>query len=697
VLNRVTNAPPNHAISDNLGPYPGPVSSVDTDPIAQLQQRLSSVSRVERNRLGRRLKGVRKIKQAKRRNAVVAELTEKVDKAEKKLSRRLNTIPVCTYPAELPISQRRQELVETIRDNQVVVIAGETGSGKSTQLPKICIDAGLGRSGMIGHTQPRRIAARSIAARIADELDQQVGQSVGYSVRFDNKTNDHTTIKVMTDGILLAELAHDPNLLAYDAIIVDEAHERSLNIDFLLGYLHQLRTRRPDLHIVVTSATIDTAKIAAHFDDAPVVEVSGRNYPVDVRYRPRNADGQVLDVPAAVRRGISELTREGPGDILVFSSGEREINDICESVRKHEPDLEVLPLYARLSGKEQQRVFAQSKRRRVVVATNVAETSLTVPGVRYVIDVGEARISRFSQRTKVQRLPIEPVSQASANQRSGRCGRLGPGGAIRLFSEEDFDNRPEFTEPEIQRTNLASVILTMANQKLGSPLTFPFIDPPETRAVADGVRLLHELQAVKTAALPEPGNINRDWLTDTGQALARLPVDPRLGRILLAGDDEQCLFEATIIAAALAVQDPRERPREKQNAADQAHSQFVDDTSDVLTLLNLWHAGKNQRSELSRRQFARWCRDRFLHPQRMAEWFDTVEQLRTSSDDLGLRTSYSRDYDMKLGPNGDDPSSSPRWHVVAGRHAHRTVTRVPRSSECKVCDPTGFNLLRSQT
>ncbi|MCL4116767.1 UNVERIFIED_CONTAM: hypothetical protein GTU68_010357 [Idotea baltica] len=622
----------------------------DGQAFTTLHKRLNSVSRLDQKRLGRRVKGARKIKQADRQAKVLAELETKIDKAEKQLARRIAAIPACTYPPELPITQRRDELLETIRDNQVVVIAGETGSGKSTQLPKICLDAGLGRKGLIGHTQPRRIAARSVGARIADELDQQIGGAVGYSVRFDNRTNDKTTIKVMTDGILLAELAHDPDLLAYDVIIVDEAHERSLNIDFLLGYLHRLLPRRPDLHVVVTSATIDTAKIAAHFDDAPIIEVSGRNFPVDIRYRPRDAEGEKLEVPAAVRRSISELTREGPGDILVFSSGEREINEICEAVRRHEPDLEVLPLYARLSSKEQQRVFGESKRRRIVVSTNVAETSLTVPGVRYVIDVGEARISRFSQRTKVQRLPIEPVSQASANQRSGRCGRLGPGVAIRLYEEEDFDARPEFTEPEIQRTNLASVILTMANQRLGSPLEFPFIDPPDPRAVTDGVRLLHELRAVRSPVVPEAGNAGRDWLTDTGRSIARLPMDPRLGRIVLAGDDQGCLFEAIIIAASLAVQDPRERPREKQKAADEAHAFFVDDRSDILTLLHLWHAASTKRRDMNRRQFTRWCRDRFLHAQRMGEWFDTIEQLRSAAEEMGLPNSYSSDFDVSLGP-----------------------------------------------
>jgi len=653
------------------------VKDGDQDPFVVLRQRLSQVSLMDQKRLGRRVRGADRIKKAKRRLAVAVELSGEFDKAERRQVRRHAALPKCTYPQELPISQRRDELLATIRDNQVVVVAGETGSGKSTQLPKICLDAGFGRGGLIGHTQPRRIAARSVAARIADELEQKLGKSVGYSVRFDNQISDTTSVKVMTDGILLAELQRDPELLAYDCIIVDEAHERSLNIDFLLGYLHQLLPRRPDLHVVVTSATIDTEKIASHFNDAPIIEVSGRNYPVDVRYRPRNADGQMLDVPAAVRRAISELTREGPGDILVFSSGEREINEICESVRRHEPDFEVLPLYARLSSKDQQRVFADSKKRRIVVATNVAETSLTVPGVRYVIDVGEARISRFSQRTKVQRLPIEAISQASANQRSGRCGRLGPGVAIRLFDEEEFEQRAEFTEPEIQRTNLASVILTMTSQGLGSPLAFPFIDPPDERAVTDGVRLLFELGAVD-----DTGDVGRQsWLTETGASLARLPIDPRLGRILLAGDEESCLFEATIIAAALAVQDPRERPRERQQAADQAHAGFVDHQSDILTLLHLWSAASAKRNDTNRRQFTKWCRDRFLHAQRISEWFDTIEQLRSAAEDMGLPNSYSSDFDVAFGPGADDNRGEDIHRAVLTGMLSQVGMRIGRSHE----------------
>jgi len=504
-----------------------------------------------------------------------------------------------------------------------------------------------------------------------------VGDAVGYSVRFDNRTGKNTSIKVMTDGILLAEMQRDRDLRAYDCIIVDEAHERSLNIDFLLGYLHRLASRRRDLKIVITSATIDTHKIAAHFGDAPIIEVSGRNYPVEIRYQPRIADNDTIEVTAAVREAVAELTREGSGDILVFSSGEREINDVCESLRKHEPTLEVLPLYARLSTKEQQRIFSQSSRRRVIVSTNVAETSLTVPGIRYVIDIGEARISRFSQRTKVQRLPIEAISQASANQRSGRCGRLGPGIAIRLYDEDDFNQRPEFTEPEIQRTNLAAVILMMAAQRLGSPHDFPFIDPPDSRSINDGIRLLHELQAVESTEF----SAERDWLTDTGRSLARMPIDPRLGAMVLAGDHEGCLHEATIVAAALAVQDPRERPREKQKAADQAHIQFTDDRSDILTLLHLWHAGHRQRRDLSRRQFQRWCRDRFLHAQRMNEWFDTIAQLRQSAEELGLANSYSSDFDVTLGPGIDDNDGQDIHRAILVGLLSQIGMRVERGHE----------------
>lgn len=647
----------------------------------------SGLTLADHESLRRRIGGLHKVKKRSRRASIAAKISDDIERAEQRFAARARNLPTPSYPAELPITARRAELVDMITNNQVVVIAGETGSGKSTQLPKMCLDAGFGVRGTIGHTQPRRIAARAVAARVAEELKVKVGGAVGYAVRFDNRTSEQTAVKVMTDGILLAEMARDPDLLAYDAIIVDEAHERSLNIDFLLGYLHRLVARRSDLHVVITSATIDTEKIAAHFDHtgspAPIIEVSGRAFPVDVRYQPRDVPGGpdgTVDAASAVRQAVNELEREGPGDVLVFSSGEREINDICEHLRRHEPTLDVLPLYARLPTKDQQKVFGQSTRRRVIVSTNVAETSLTVPGIRYVIDVGEARMSRFSQRTKVQRLPIEAISQASANQRSGRCGRLGPGIAIRLYAEDDFDARPAFTEPEIQRTNLASVILTMASQRLGSPLDFPFIDPPEERAVADGARLLHELNAVEG---PELRSDER-WLTDLGRQLARMPIDPRLGRIVIGGDDEGCLHEAVIIAAALAVQDPRERPRDRQQAADDAHRSFTDERSDVLTLLHLWHAARDERRSASRRQFTRWCRDRFLHAQRMSEWFDTIEQLRTSCDELDIGTTYSSDFDVTLGVDGhrgDDRVGDDIHRAVLAGMLSQIGMRVERSHE----------------
>ena len=640
------------------------------DPFEGLELDRRALTIADHAQLRRRLRGARKIGKPGRRKAVAEAIRTDLEAAAVRFDRRRRSIPACSFPPELPISARRDELVATVRDHQVTVIAGETGSGKSTQLPKVALEAGFGVRGTVGHTQPRRIAARSVAARVAEELGVELGTTVGHSVRFDNRTTDTTAVKVMTDGVLLAELVRDRDLLAYDLIIIDEAHERSLNIDFLLGYLHQLVERRADLHVVITSATIDTEKIAAHFRrrtdgterEVPIVEVSGRTHPVEVRYQPRDADGEGLDPPTAVRRAVAELMREGPGDILVFSSGEREINDVCDALRKHEPDVHVLPLYARLSTAEQQRVFAPSKKRRVIVATNVAETSLTVPGIRSVIDLGEARISRFSQRTKVQRLPIEPVSQASANQRAGRCGRLGPGIAIRLYDEEDFDGRAEFTEPEIQRTNLASVILTMADQNLGSPLDFPFVDPPEHRAVVDGARLLFELGAVTTPEIVG----ERGWLTERGRQIARLPIDPRLGRMVLGGDEHGCLREAIVIAAALAVQDPRERPREKQQAADTAHAVFADERSDFLTLLHLWHAGSEARRDLTRRKFTRWCRDRFLHGQRMIEWFDTIEQLRDACDQLGLRMTYSSDFDVTHGPGSDHTGEDIHRAVLTG-------------------------------
>jgi ATP-dependent helicase HrpA len=534
---------------------------------------------------------------------------------------RAASVPVITYPEELPVSANRDEIREAIEKHPVVIVCGETGSGKTTQLPKICLEAGRGVAGVIGHTQPRRIAARSVAARIAEELGSPLGELVGYKMRFQDRTSPRGLIKIMTDGILLAETQGDRHLEAYDTIIVDEAHERSLNIDFLLGYLKWLLPRRPDLKVVITSATIDPERFSRHFDSAPIINVSGRSYPVEIRYRPVQLDEDdetAVDEQTAILGAVDELWREGPGDILVFLSGEREIRETAESLRKHHPQgCEVLPLYSRLSQDEQQRVFKRTGRRRVVLATNVAETSLTVPGIRAVIDTGVARISRYSHRSRLQRLPIEKISRASANQRAGRCGRVGPGVAIRLYSEEDFLARPEFTEPEIQRTNLASVILQMHALRLGDIEAFPFVEPPDGRYIRDGQRTLREL-----GALTEDG-----VLTDIGRRLGKLPLDPRLGRMLLAAAHEHCLEEVAVIAAGLSVPDPRDRPADKQTQADQKHAPLRDEQSDFLSLLTLWRLWCEQREKLSRAKLRAWCKENYLSYLRLTEWHDVHGQV----------------------------------------------------------------------
>ena len=517
-------------------------------------------------------------------------------------------MPKVTYP-DLPITGRRQEIAEAIRSHQVVVVAGETGSGKTTQLPKICLDMGRGIRAMIGHTQPRRLAARTVAQRIADELGSPLGEAVGFSVRFNDHVSERTLVKLMTDGILLAEIQRDRRLLRYDTLIIDEAHERSLNVDFLLGYLHELLPRRPELKVIVTSATIEPRRFAAHFSGAPIIEVSGRGYPVEIRYRPLEVpvsaaahddpddpDDEIVrteirDEVDAIVDAVHELEAEPPGDVLVFLSGEREIRDTAEALSNIK-NTEVLPLYARLPTAEQHKVFAAHTGRRVVLATNVAETSLTVPGVRYVVDPGNARISRYSRRLKVQRLPIEPISQASAAQRAGRCGRVAPGVCIRLYSEEDYAARPRFTDPEILRTNLAAVLLQMAALELGDVEKFPFLDPPDRRSVRDGVQLLQEL-----GAFDQHGEI-----TDLGRRLARLPVDPRLGRMILAAGAEGCVREVLVLAAALTIPDPRERPAEREEAARQSHARFADEHSDFMSYLNLWRYLREQRNELVRQR-----------------------------------------------------------------------------------------------
>jgi ATP-dependent helicase HrpA len=564
-------------------------------------------------------------------------------------------MPTISYPAELPISQRKDEIAAAIRDHQVVVIAGETGSGKTTQLPKICLELGRGRAGQIGHTQPRRIAARTVAERIAAELGTELGEVAGYKVRFADTSSDSTPIKVMTDGILLTELQRDRDLRRYDTIIIDEAHERSLNIDFILGYLRQLLPRRPDLKVIITSATIDPERFSKSFGDAPIVEVSGRTYPVELRYRPLadpdRPEAEPRDQEQGILDAIDELTAEGPGDILVFLSGEREIRDTADALAGRD-NLEVLPLYARLGAAEQYKAFQPHRGRRVVLATNIAETSLTVPGIKYVIDPGTARISRYSHRTKVQRLPIEPVSQASAEQRKGRCGRTSDGVCIRLYSEEDFDARPEFTDPEILRTNLASVILQMAALRLGEVADFPFIDPPDERSVADGVRLLEELGALRPGRARSRSGREDSRLTGIGRKLARLPVDPRLGRMILEAERNGCTAEVLIIAAALSIQDPRERPAETRDAADAMHRRFAEPGSDFLAFLVLWDYLRDKQRELSGSAFRRLCRREYLHFLRVREWQDVHAQLRQAARDVGAGTGKGRKGEGRAAKDG---------------------------------------------
>ena len=598
---------------------------------------------------------------------------------------------VITYPEELPVSERRDDIMNAIRDNQVVIIAGETGSGKTTQIPKMCLELGLGEKGLIGHTQPRRLAARSVAERIAEELGQKIGETVGYQVRFTSEVGEHSAIKLMTDGILLAEIQNDKLLRRYSTLIIDEAHERSLNIDFILGYLKRILPQRPDLKVIITSATIDPERFARHFspsyvpgkgivdenlsdeereiaeailpDDAPpIIEVSGRTYPVEIRYRPLEGDELYLDDEEvaedrdptdAILDAIKELSKEAPGDILIFFSGEREIRDAKDAIeamvaKSPRLNYEVLPLYARLSLAEQHRVFSPGTRPRIVLATNVAETSLTVPGIKYVIDTGTARISRYSARTKVQRLPIERISQASANQRSGRCGRVSDGIAIRLYSEEDFNSRPEFTDPEILRTNLAAVILQMIAigvvREPGDISRFPFVQPPASRAINDGVNLLRELGALteRTRRKGRGGN-NSATLTAIGRAMAAFPVDPRLARMIIEGGRRGCAKEMMVLAAALTIQDPRERPADVRAEADAMHARFVDDTSDFSSFLLLWDYINEQQAALSSSQLRKMCHREFINYLRIREWQDLFAQLREMGRTANIHASGGRD------------------------------------------------------
>lgn len=620
-----------------------------------LRTRLANLSLRDEHRLRRRLD--------RARGGDLAEVEAEIAAAESRVEARRAAVPEIRYPEQLPVTVRREDIAAAIAEHQVVIVAGETGSGKTTQIPKICLELGRGIRGAIGHTQPRRLAARTVAERIAEELGTELGDVVGYTVRFTDHASERTLVKLMTDGILLAEIQRDRLLRRYDTIIIDEAHERSLNIDFLLGYLKQLLPRRPDLKVIITSATIDPELFARHFADekgtpAPIVEVSGRSYPVEIRYRPLalelpgaaededDEDTRVVDRDPvdAIGDAVTELFAAGDGDVLVFLSGEREIRDTADALRDLKlPRTEILPLYARLSTAEQHRVFAPHTGRRVVLATNVAETSLTVPGIRYVVDPGTARISRYSMRTKVQRLPIEPVSQASARQRSGRCGRVADGICIRLYSEDDFESRPAFTEPEILRTNLAAVILQMTALGLGDIENFPFVEAPDRRAIRDGIALLEELGALarrdgKSAARTSGDDEAALSLTPIGREMAQLPVDPRMARMLVQAQRNGCLADVLVIVAALSIQDVRERPADQQQAADTKHARFTVDGSDFLAYLRLWDYLGEQRKSLSSNQFRRLCREEFLHYLRIREWQDLHGQLRTITKGLGWST-----------------------------------------------------------
>lgn len=586
----------------------------------------------------------------------LAKLTSEMEESATLASRRRAKLPKPTFDNELPVVQKKDEIAQAIANHQVVIICGETGSGKTTQLPKICLEMSRGVVGMIGHTQPRRIAARSVASRISHELNEPLGSAVGYKVRFADKLSNESYVKLMTDGILLAETQSDRFLEQYDTIILDEAHERSLNIDFLIGYLKTLLPKRPDLKLIITSATIDPERFSKHFNNAPIIMVSGRTYPVELRYRPlesHDPEEDDLEMEQAILRAVDELWQSGPGDTLIFLSGEREIREMAELLRKHHPShTEILPLYARLSADEQMRVFAPHDKRRIVLATNVAETSLTVPGIKYVIDPGFARISRYVTRTKVQRLPIEPISQASANQRKGRCGRVAEGICIRLYDEDDFERRALFTEPEILRTNLASVILQMKAFRLGDIADFPFLDPPDPRAVRDGYQTLHEINAID----------EKNELTEIGRTLARLPVDPRIGRMILAAREQGVLEDVLIIAAALSIPDPRERPVDQQAAADTAHQPFRDEESDFISFLKLWDWFDDNRRQLSGSKLRKLCKSTFISFLRMTEWRDIHSELHELLGDMG----YSQNENSRGGMNPQQRRDSIHRSLLVG-------------------------------
>lgn len=599
-----------------------------------LFSQLNDIMLVDQRRLSARIRGIGKIKSQEAQQAIATEIQQQIEQARLRVEQRKSAVqnPI-VFPESLPVSQRKVEIQKLLSEHQIIVVAGETGSGKTTQLPKMCLELGLGNLGMIGHTQPRRIAARSVAARIAEELETELGGLVGYKVRFNDQISDDTQIKLMTDGILLAEIQNDRFLNQYSCLIIDEAHERSLNNDFILGYLKQLLPRRRDLKLIITSATIDVERFSKHFNNAPIIEVSGRTYPVEVRYRPI-AEEDDQDQLQGILNAVDELQAEGRGDILIFMNGEREIRDTAEALQKQNlKHTEILPLFARLSAQEQNKIFHPSGLNRIVLATNVAETSLTVPGIKYVIDPGTARISRYSYRTKVQRLPIEPISQASANQRKGRCGRVSEGICIRLYSEEDFNSRPEFTDPEILRTNLASVILQMTALGLDDIEAFPFVDAPDKRHIQDGVKLLEELGAFETV---QTKSGEKRLLTRVGRQLAQLPVDPRLAKMILSAVNFGCVYEMMIIVSALSIQDPRERPQEKQQASNEKHRRFADKKSDFLAFLNLWRYLQEQQKALSKNQFRRQCQKDFLNYLRIREWQDIYHQIRLTVREMGL-------------------------------------------------------------
>lgn len=668
-------------------------------------------------RLRARLRGLSKIKNVDKRNEALNKIKKAAEQSIELRKEKLDKVPTVSYPENLPVSQKHEDIKAAISKHQVVIIAGETGSGKTTQIPKMCLELGRGIEGKIGHTQPRRLAARSVASRLSQELSCELGTSVGFKVRFNDQVSPQTHIKLMTDGVLLAELQSDRYLNQYDTLIIDEAHERSLNIDFILGLLKELLPKRPDLKVIITSATIDPERFSQHFFDAPIISVSGRTYPVETRYRPIEEtpyDNSALDKYSdseqinAIFAAVEELQREGPGDILLFMNGEREIRDAADALQKRQfKNTEVLPLYARLSAAEQNRIFSPHNKQRIVLATNVAETSLTVPGIKYVIDTGTARISRYSYKTKVQRLPIEPISQASANQRKGRCGRTEPGICIRLYSEEDFESRPEFTAPEILRTNLASVILQMLALDLGDIESFPFIQKPDSRFINDGLRLLEELNAITsgTKARSKKRTNQKYTLTPLGQKISRVPVDPRLATMVLHAQDTNALHEIAIIVAALSIQDPRERPADFKQKSDEAHARFKDKDSDFLSFLNLWDYLIAQQKAISKSQFRKLCKQEFISYLRVREWQDLVYQLEQTLNELGLEANkkLSQSNTQKLDDDFiDNPTIERNYQaihqpVLAGllSHVGMKLLREEKKSQDKKTKALGYQGARN--